>query len=82
MRKTKSAYQEYLNDYYKDTLRDYHEADQRFNYLIKGKARKSLFGGIPNKLIRHYNGGTIGTLLRASDPVAFNVGFNDWKNTN
>lgn len=79
MKKTKSAYEKYLNDLYRDTFRDYHDANENFNYLIKGKARNKLFGGIPTKLIRHYNAGTIGALLRTNDPVAFAVGYNEWK---
>lgn len=78
MKKTKSAYEKYLNDLYRDTFRDYDEADENFNYLIKGKARNNLFGGIPNKLIRHYNAGTLGTLLRLNDPIAFSIGYKDW----
>lgn len=82
MRKTKLAYQSYLNDLYKATLRSYYDANEQFNYLIKGKARSNTFGGIPNKLIRHYNAGTIGTLIRNNDPIAFNVGYNEWKTSN
>lgn len=63
MKKTKKAYEKYLNEFYSDS--DWYETAYRFHYLNcdigEAWAKKK-----------------IGTAIRKHDPVAFNCGYVDW----
>lgn len=69
MKKTKKLYEKYLNRFiYENYTED--EAVENWGYL-------SL-----EKIVRNnYKNKNIGSLFRKKDPIAFNVGFNEWEYT-
>jgi hypothetical protein len=70
MKITRKMYEEYLNEIY----------DQNWGPLEyvtnKGRGRSTT---TKSKLINYALGKRLGTVLRKFDPIAFNVGFNDFK---
>ncbi len=62
-RKTKNNYELYLNDLYYGTD-IWEDGDSRYSYMRAPK------------LLRQ---GKLGTALRKHDPIAFNVGFSEWR---
>lgn len=70
MKKTKKAYETYLNDLYADTMGVSDFIDQ-FIYFKSGKIETS-------KLIDIYTARKGGAAIRRYDPIAFQVGFNEW----
>lgn len=77
MKKTKKAYEEYLNEFYEGAFMDYYSALKQFVYMtIKNRT-----GGTTTNqgIINAYNNSKLGTLFRKYDTIAFNAGFNDWK---
>lgn len=60
MKKTKAAYEEFLNG---------HTPEDDGDWIIGGVAR-----------MYHAAMGLYGTALRKYDPIAFEVGYNEWKN--
>lgn len=75
--KTKKAYEQYLNELYGDSIKDYTEAQKEFGHMAKTKKVK-LWGGIHPLIIKYYNAGNLGTFMRKYGSIEFNAGFNDW----
>lgn len=74
MKKTKKAYEEWLNNLYQEDY-SHDDAIEALLYLT---------GDRPDAITRdelslQILSGTAGTLLKKMDPIAFEVGFNDWK---
>ena len=69
MRKTKKAYEEYLNDIYSG-----YEAVQVGAYMIQWNAKVKRYCGA----IELLRWGKYGTALRRYDSIAFEVGFGEW----
>lgn len=59
-----------LNDLYADTVQDYCQAFEMFEYMTNKSRGKHT---TKQNIIKHYNNGTLGTLLKNYDPIAFNV---------
>lgn len=59
-----------LNELYADIVRDYYEAFEMFEYMTNKSRGKHT---TKQNIIKHYNNGTLGTLLKNYDPIAFNV---------
>lgn len=59
IKKTKKAYEEYLNN------NSHFDSDE---YIIGGKKRET-----------YYWSNRYGTALRKYDPIAFEVGYNEWR---
>lgn len=73
--KTKKAYEAHLNELYEQTCYDYCTAISEFDYMtVKSRGRHTTRANI----INHYNKQQLGALLRKYDPIAFNVGLNEW----
>lgn len=70
MRKTKKSYEEYLNSIY-----DFHSCRDATEYLWSSKveARQR------NKVLKLGLQCKYGTILRTYDPIAFEVGYNEYK---
>lgn len=73
--KTKSDYEADLNELYSSTYTE-SQAIDNLVYLTNPSRGKHVS---INKLRKCYYAKTLGTLLRRLDPIAFNVGFNDFK---
>jgi len=68
--KTATEIEKHLNEVYSDTIPDYCTAFQHFDYLtVKSRGKHTT----RQNIIKHYNAGTLGKLLRQYDPIAFNV---------
>jgi hypothetical protein len=65
-----SSHEQKLNEYYQNTIPDYYTAFEHFLYLTNPTRGKHT---TKNNIIKHYNAGTLGTLLKNYDPIAFNV---------
>ena len=65
LKKTKKAYEEYLNSYYEEMNPD----EVLYNYS---------YGGLRTNLIAAILSGTVGKFIRKNDPIGFTVGYNDW----
>lgn len=75
MKQTKKQYEAYLNGLYSETCYDYTTAINEFDYLtVKSRGNHTT----RENIIKHYNNLQLGALLRKYDPIAFNVGFNEW----
>lgn len=64
-----------LNELYADTIPDYVTAFDKFDYMTNKSRGKYT---TRNNIIKHYNAGTLGTLLKKYDPVAYNVSKRDF----
>lgn len=74
MKITASKHEQHLNELYSDTIPSYYSAFVQFEYLTnKNRGKHTTKANI----INHYNKGTLGTLLRRYDPIAFNVSKSD-----
>lgn len=63
-----------LNALYQDTIPDYVTAFEKFDYMtVRSRGKHTT----RNNIIKHYNAGTLGTLLKRYDPMAFNVSKQD-----
>ena len=62
MRKTRANYEEYLNDLYYG-IDLWEDGDGQYSYM---------------KAARLLRQGKLGTALRKHDPIAFDVGFDEW----
>jgi hypothetical protein len=71
MKKTKAAFEKHLNELYAD-IYSFSQAHDQFSHFKNGKITE-------REIYQAYNNHSLGTLLRKCDPVAFNVGFNEWK---
>jgi len=71
-RKTKAEYQKYLNYYYADVSTTVFE---QLHYLTSKLRTNRISVNNLNKKIEECR---CGEVLRKYDPIAFNVGFNDW----
>jgi hemerythrin superfamily protein len=77
-KKTKQAYQQYLNEFYSDM--DFETAREELIYMtVKTRAGGYINSPLLNLRIRQRK---CGEVLRKYDPIAFTCGFNDWKLTN
>lgn len=73
--KTKKEYERHLNDVYSETCYDYVTALDVFDYItVRSRGTHTT----RENIIKHYNNQKLGSLLRKYDPIAFNVGFNEW----
>lgn len=72
--KTKSGYERYLNDLYSEM-----EAEQVVYSLIYLTSNRRSKKTTVNNIRKQYELGKIGSLVKKLDPIAFNVGFNEWK---
>lgn len=72
--KTKSDYEKHLNDLYADSF-GMEQAIEQFIYLTSDKRGERT---TKSNIISCYVNHQLGTLLRRYDPIAFNVGFNEW----
>lgn len=70
---TRIKHEQHLNELYKDAYSESQAYDQ-FEYLCN-KQRKHFI--IPRTLRNHINRGSLGTLLRKYDPIAFNTSYSD-----
>jgi hypothetical protein len=70
MKKSRKAYEEYLNELYADTY-SWGEIYDNFSHFNNCKIKEST-------LLNAYHNHTIGTLERKYDPIAFNAGFHEW----
>lgn len=70
---TRIKHEQHLNELYKDTYsRD--QAFDNFEYLTNKKRMNFI---MPWNLWNHIDRGTLGTLLRKYDPIAFNVSYGE-----
>lgn len=74
MKQTAKNHEQKLNELYADTIQDYYAAFEKFEYLTNKNRGKHT---TKSNIISHYNNGTLGTLLRRYDPIAFNVSKSD-----
>lgn len=75
MKRTKKAFEAHLNELYADAYSQQQALDN-FIYLANNSRHKSTTS---ERINEAYANRTLGSLLRAYDPIAFNVAFNDWK---
>lgn len=74
-RKTKKEYEQYLNEYYGDM--DFETTREELIYMtVKSRAGGHISSPTLNLRIRQKK---CGQVIRKYDPIAFNVGFNEWK---
>ena len=66
-KKTKKAYEEHLNKTYEGCY-NWDDVKDNFSHMTNEAA-----------LHRHFTNGTLGTLSRQKDPIAFQSGFNTWR---
>lgn len=78
IKKTKKAYEAYLNQLYGDLMQDYVQAQNEFGQYLKTKPKKLFGNKIHPVVIKHYNRKTLGTFERKYNPIGFHAGFNDW----
>lgn len=74
---TKKAYEEHLNNLYSEM--SYEDAYNQFEYLFNKKRKLALS---INRFQRYYYADMMGYMLRKYDPIAFNVGYNEFSRTN
>lgn len=74
MRKTKKAYTEYLSNYYSDFA-----LQQAKDALIYLTSKNRVKYTTESKLTKAWSNFTLGEIIRKYDPIAFNVGFNEWR---
>lgn len=66
-----------LNELYSETIHDYYSAFEKFDYMtVKSRGKHTT----KSNIINHYNAGTLGTLLKQYDPIAFQVSKSDFLN--
>lgn len=73
-KKTKAWYEQYLNEFHESVESEI--VFQNHVYLTNSSRGKSIS---ERKLRRTIDEGKVGTLLRKLDPIAFEVGFSEWK---
>lgn len=74
MKKTKTAYEKYLNDLYENEMK----TDAAINALIYLQSKKYCMKMAKQKTKHMIINGHAGSVLRFRDPIAFNVGYNEW----
>lgn len=74
MTKSKTAYEKYLNDFYKNEV----NIDTAINALIYLQSKKYCMKMAERKTKHMIINGRAGSVLRLRDPIAFNVGYNEW----
>lgn len=74
---TKKAYEEYLNNLYSEM--NYEDAYNQFEYLFNKKRELPLS---INRFQRYFHADMMGYMFRKYDPIAFNVGYNEFLQTN
>lgn len=74
MKKNPKNYEAYLNELYFDSYSE-SQAFDNFEYLTNKSRGKSIS---KSKLMQAYHARELGTILRKYDPIAFQVGLNDW----
>ena len=72
--KTEDNYEAYLNDLYEE--QPHENVMENFIYLTNVSRGKSMTSEVLYSII---NNGSVGTMLREYDPIAFTTGYNDWK---
>ena len=73
----KNNHEAVLNEYYSEAISDYQTAFEQFEYLTAKSRGKHT---TKDNIIKNYNAGTLGTLLKKYDPIAFNVSKADFTN--
>ena len=66
-----------LNEHYSEVIPDYFTAFEKFDYMTSKDRNKRT---TKHNIISHYNKGTLGTLLKKYDTIAYNVLQNEWRN--
>jgi len=74
VQKSRKEYEEHLDDLYYDMKED--EVIEKFIYLTNPSRGTHISKGT---LRKYYRRGDIGKLLHRLDPVAFNVGYSEWR---
>lgn len=72
-----TSHEKKLNEHYFNTVIDYYSAFELFEYLTNKSRGKC--ATTKNNIIKHYNAGTLGTLLKKYDPIAFNLSKSNFK---
>ena len=75
-KKTKKAYEQYLNEYYSEMSVEH--AQEELGYITSNLRYGSIL--TMDKLIQRIEDGKAGAVIREYDPIRFEVGFNEWKN--
>lgn len=78
MKKTKKAYEAFMNEFYGEYILDHEHAQKVFGHMPKTQPKKMFGNYIHPLVIKHYNKKTLGTFMRKHAPVEFHTGFNDW----
>ena len=74
MKKTRKQYEQYLNASYADSFSS-SQAEDHFEYLAsRSRVKRTNI----KRINEAYQNHELGSLLRKFDPIAFNVGFNEW----
>ena len=74
MSKTKLSYQKYLNSVYAEF--DYETALKMFEHI---SVQYKSYDSFKHQFTYYYYARYLGKLLRTKDPIAFEVGYYDWK---
>lgn len=73
-KKSKKTYEKYLNDYYKNEM----NIDDAIDALVYLTSKKWCMEVAKAKIMWIILGGRAGSVLRVRDPIAFNIGYNEW----
>lgn len=74
MAKTKLQYQKYLNSFY--GMFEYEDVIKDFEHI---SVQYKSYDSFKHQFTYYYYAKYLGKLLRMKDPIAFNVGYNEWR---